>query len=309
MLLAVLACGQDKKTADQPPPPPGGADSFGDYGPCGSGGDTECEDSLEQSQQMRAFAAAPKQMKALSFAAVVQSYKPDSSKYRVRYSVSRALNQGETLYVRLRRDTTGANTLINTLRKKITQRDSVDFVVDKVFGKAAAYSAILQYKRNMGAATTLQTSRWTTNFPTPIDTTPPGVDSLIVDSAMALLLKPEAPKIDRADWEAKGIFFQDSLGNLYDKNSVKLPFKCPAGGTRCPGIQFCTFVVFGDSAIAMRAEDKDKPECQFEYSKFPATRTTNIRVKQQQKADAMCIKYSVDPKGGTITSAVCGVPS
>lgn len=303
LMALVTACHtKDKAAAERP--------TVDDNAPCGSS-DNECWDSVQATQKVQALMSAPKSAApaALSFAAVVQSYKPDSSKYRVRYSISRKLNAGESLYVRLRRDTTGANTAVNLVRKKITQKDSADFVVDKIFGKAASYSAQLQYKRNAGALATLQTSRWVTNFPTPIDTTPPGVDSLIVDSAMALLLKPDAAKIDQTDWQAKGIFFQDSLGNLYNKDTVKLAYKCPAAGpTKCPTVQFCTFVVFGDSTIVMRTEDAVKPECGFEYEKFPLVRRANVRPTQQHKADLMCVKYEVDPKGGTITSTICGTP-
>jgi hypothetical protein len=72
-----------------------------------------------------------------------------------------------------------------------------------------------------------------------------------------------------------------------------------AGGT----IQFCTFIVFADSMVAMR--DQDALSCARHYQMYiPADRQVYGAGARQQAADAMCIEY--EATGGTITSEACG---
>jgi hypothetical protein len=71
-------------------------------------------------------------------------------------------------------------------------------------------------------------------------------------------------------------------------------------------LQFCTFIVFADSGVAMR--DQDSPACAKLYmEKIPVERQTYGAGARQAVADAMCIRYTAT--GGTVTSDVCEAPS
>ncbi len=79
-----------------------------------------------------------------------------------------------------------------------------------------------------------------------------------------------------------------------------------AGGT----IQYCTFIVFADSMVAMR--DQDALVCDTLWNRVPLARRTYGAGARQAVADATCLQYTVvgpAPVAGTITSETCPAPS
>jgi len=279
LLLALFACDrkiQEKHTDDT------------ESGPCALDDDA-CNDSLiAASSAPRALMAAPRAntVQSMSFASV--AYSADTSLYRVRYALSKALLSGDTVYVRFRRDTTFGNTRVDLTKKSVRQRDSLDFKVAKVFGKKADYSASLRDMRK-GAAIASRSVSWQTNFAAVVDTIPPVIDTLVIDSTLALM------KIDVKP---------DSVQVFASHNADGTPNNDPA---KPKTQQFCPLLTFADGKIALPANYREFTVCASEYAKVPLA-IRSVSAKQQARADSACIKW--EATGGTITAAACvGVPS
>jgi hypothetical protein len=66
--------------------------------------------------------------------------------------------------------------------------------------------------------------------------------------------------------------------------------------------QFCAFMKFSDSTIAIRDRDKSIPECVTFFSQFPDSLKANSGARQR-KANAVCLQWQAT--GGTIDQEIC----
>lgn len=265
----------------------------------------------EQKQSAGEVSLARKPMAAPLFssvASVAAPYSADTSLYYIRYVLSKPLPGKDSVRIRFRRDSTeGVPATANVTRWSTERKDSAAFKTPRVLDKTASYLACVVIKHG-GDFVNEKCTRWSTNFTTPVDTTPPVVDSLNVDSAQALIIRPGGDTFPSlADWHAKGVWYTDTAtGTLLDSAGNRLPFTCPSGGARCPQRFYCAFVQFVDGKVALRAVDADKPVCSQEYTKL-ASSVRSVTSSQQAKADRMCVKWSVKPaSAGTITAELCG---
>lgn len=189
----------------------------------------------------------------------------DTAIYKVHYSLAAPLPAGDTVQLRMNRDSVAGVPRIATLTAKRTaQRDSVSFRAPKVFGASARWYAC---RRVLRAGEQIQPEKcvvWRVVLPAK------PVDSVWVDSSLTIAkldLKP-----DKISVEAKKT------------------------------VQFCAFVVFLDGKVAMRAKEKIAPECLSEYTRFSLVQRS-VKPAQQEIADTLCVKF--EATGGTISAETC----
>lgn len=202
----------------------------------------------------------------------------DTSTYTITYVLDRAprtvANGGpDTVRVNLRRDSTSISVPLLAFGTKLRylQRDTASFKVPKVFGFPAKYTACVQVRKTVVIVPN-KCQSWQTNLPAKVDTTPPTrVDSVLVDSVMAVLVRPEQVTVSQTDWEAVGVYRRDTMTNaLYSKTGTKLAWTCPSGGTgKCPAKQFCAFVRLGNGSVAMTANSATIVSCQKIFDQIP----------------------------------------
>lgn len=214
----------------------------------------------------------------------------DSGTYKVLYSLASPLPVTDTVQLRLGNDSLSALTA-----RRTAQRDSASFKVAKVYGRTAKWYACRRVLRAGVQVQTEKCTTWTTNLPSRLP------DSVWVDSTLAIAkldVKPDTGKITTAMWRARNIY--QGPNGLVDSTGRPLNFTCPANVDRCPGIQFCGFVVFRDGKVAMR--DEQSGVCPNEYSKIAASKRA-VSQEQQLIANGVCTKWSAT--GGAIQSEPC----
>lgn len=231
---------------------------------------------------------------------------PDSSRYVVRYVTSKPLRTGDSVRVRLQRDTTGGVQGFNQSRMRAFSTDSAAFVVNKIRGKLASYRGCARVIARDKSAGPERCNPFSTNWPAPPDTTPPVIDSIAIDSSQASVLAlPLSRLIDSNDWHAKGIYYGGTVlprsgvpsdlvnGTLRNQQGEALPFKCDQPDSRCPQQQYCAFIVFADGNVAMRAQDAGT--CSSLYaSAFPAAKRV-ISPARQAFVNRRTITWSLEP--------------
>lgn len=195
----------------------------------------------------------------------------DSSTYKIKYTLG-TYNTGDTVQVRLTRDSSATVKPVTINRNRFARIDSVSFRVDKIYNTTAKYASCVRRRKNALLAEICQS--WQTNY-----TKVP--DSMSVDSSLAI------KKIDIKPDTAKVFSTRKTDGTV---NSV--------GITQ----QFCALVVFRDGKVALRAIEKDKPDCVNQYGKFPLA-ARSVSAKQQAVADKVCINWTAT--GGTIGAEIC----
>lgn len=232
----------------------------------------------------------------------------DSSVYTINYSLTKPLrtaaNGGpDTVRVNFKRDSAAGVSFVNLTRLKLVQRDTAAFKVDKVYGRLATYRACVSIRKTVTIGVS-KCSVFTTTLPAKADTTPPAVDSVRVDSSLAIagiLVKPDTAAITLAQWKAVGVYFQDPLTKeFYGKDSLKLSWTCPAGGPgKCPQIRWCAYVRLLSGAVGMTQNSWDVPECQRRFDSLPGHLPTYTPVRFRTGGHPLPdIKIAIDEIGG-----------
>jgi len=208
----------------------------------------------------------------------------DTSQYLVSYALDRpprtVANGGpDTVRVALRRDSTaGVLPLSFPYKFRFTQRDTASFKVPKVYGLPAKYTATVLVRKNGVTVSPGQSRSWTTNLPAKVDTTPPKVDSMKVDSVMAVIVKPDSFAVTRAAWEKVGVYFRDTTkpgGRLLGRDTQPLAWTCPSGGAgKCPTQQFCAYFRLFDGSVAIAANSAGINYCDLTYLTLPGHRAS-----------------------------------
>lgn len=289
-LVLLVSCGDRK--ADAPPRPDNiedivpipPVDTFTDSATLGDDA-PEIEDVQVDSALARARndTSGPPLLRAARAGAL--SPHPDTSLYTIYYTLSGAPRTGDTVQLRLGRDSTAEWPRYLATAKRTTQRDTASLAINKIYGKRVRLYACVRISYNGVNQPQLEKcSPWFTNFAVPVDTTPPVVDTVTVDSALAIVrldLKPDQAGPLSQDWTPPR-----SQANPGMQNATE---------------QLCPFFVFGDGQIALRARDRNN-FCIAEYAKF-GTAKTRPSAAQQLIADLQCVQWSAS--GGTIPREVC----
>jgi hypothetical protein len=196
----------------------------------------------------------------------------DSSTYKIKYSLG-TYNTGDTVVVKLTRDSSATVKPVSITRLRFAKIDSVSFRVDKIYNSVAKYSSCVRRRKNALLSEICQF--WQTNF-----TKAP--DSMWVDSSLAMVkldIKPDTVKV-----YASG-----------PSNTDPTKYKTTQ--------QFCAFIVFKDGKVAMRAQDKLHAECPVMYAQYYSLVKRSVTPAQQAVADKVCVQWSAT--GGTIGAEVC----
>lgn len=110
-------------------------------------------------------------------------------------------------------------------------------------------------------------------------------------------------------WNAFGVYFTDSVGGLYGKDTLKLAWTCPAGGaSKCPSQQFCPIAYFNDGVAGLPAPYRSLPYCTTEYGKLPAAQRALTPV-HVAILDTLCTKWTDDGQNSIGHEACDGGPS
>lgn len=111
---------------------------------------------------------------------VSQAPAVDSTRYIVHYIINKALRTTDSVRVKFIRDSVvGLPGFIqNTYRRTIN--DSVTYTTVKVYGQAIHYSACVSIRAVGVIVGKEKCSMTSTNFPIPIDTVPPVVDTVFI---------------------------------------------------------------------------------------------------------------------------------
>jgi hypothetical protein len=110
-------------------------------------------------------------------------------------------------------------------------------------------------------------------------------------------------------WKAFGIYFGDSTGGLYGKDTVKLSWTCPAGGaSKCPSQQFCPIAYFSDGVAGLSAPYRSRTFCVAEYAKLPAAQRA-LTPAHTAILDTLCTMWIDDGQKAIGHEACDGGPS